>query len=321
MLICRKNFGFLATIVVGFCGIARAAHGPYAAPHCCSPPGVPCVPRRVTYGYVPTTWRRWPTAEVEAGAGQPEALPTLAPATQPAPEVEPESPEIAPGLPLEPTRPEGTTPEQPVRPPFDEGPLKLPFDEAPLPFDDAPPGLSAEGEKTPQPFIDPTVPPDATPSDEMPEPPGRQELPALDEDLPPMMPDEDPFKDDPESDIGAPPTAAPKPSESTRDEVHRALQPAASRWHVASGAPPGRLRASDAMPISASAEPRHLETEGENAESALLPGRRRHVNPLRRTAQTSRPKTIVPTASFSGAATATAGFRGPTWRRNPLRSN
>lgn len=326
MLLNQKNLSLVAVIVLGICGVARGGHGPYTVGHCNSPTGEPCFPKRESYGYFPTTWRRWPKPDAEAAAGrQPEPLST--PAAQPTPTTEPESQG-------QPTQPETGAPKQPAgppfgeEPPFQETPPPLqetplpPLEETPLPPFDAPPRLPpAESDKTTQPLIDSTVRPDASPSNQMPEPPGRQELPAPDADLPPTMPNEDPFKDDPESKISPPRGAAPKSDESTRDEFNEAPPQAASRWRMSGGAAPERLHVSHAMPIPDGDEPRRLETDDDNAESEVMPRRCRRANPLRRASPSKRPESIVPTAEFTGAATAAADVDGPAWRRNPLRSN
>ncbi len=319
MLPSQKNLTVAAAIVLGCCGVVEGGNGHCVASPCNSPYCGPCIPERVSYGYFPTTWRRWPTEPAEPAAGQqPEELPTPS---------EPATPAI-PETPLEPTPPDAAGPEQPdelpveppfgegpAKPPADESPIQLPFGEEPPPFDDAPPALPTEPKDSLLPAFDPTVAPEAMPSEELPEP-GKQESPVPDSDLPPTMPDDDPFKDDPQQDIGPP--AEPAPKSSTRDEFDRIRQQASTRWlHTAEA--PGQLRESPALPLPDGDEPGRLEADGDKAQSPLLPGRR--DNPLRSARRTSRPGRIVPAASFSAADTATATGRGVRWRANPLRSN
>jgi hypothetical protein len=321
MLPSQKNLTVAAAIVLGCCGVAESGDGPCAASPCHSPICGPCFPERASYGYFPTTWRRWPTERVEPARGQqPEALPTPA---EPAPP--PPTPEI-PETPLEPTQPAAPGPEQPqalpveppfgeppAKPPADENPLELPFEAEPPPLNDAPPALPTEPKDSLLSPFDPTKAPEAMPSEELPEP---EKSPAPESDSPPTMPDDDPFKDDPRQDTVPP--AEPAPKSSARDEFERIRQQASSRWQSTAEAP-GQLRESPALPLGKGDEPRRLEADGDKTQSPMSPGLR--DNPLRSASRPGRARKIVPTASFSAADAATGVGRGARWRPNPLRSN
>lgn len=329
MLLSRNNLGVVAAIVVGVFGVGEDAHGQCVAPRCSSPLGEPCAPERITYGYFPTTWRRWPTQRVEEA---PERQPEPTPAEKPA--------EAAPAGPRAPSEPEVPVPAEPVpdlgppkppdvepmEPPFGAGPLKPPTEEAPFmpPFNDAPPKLPDAGQDA-LPF-DPTVPPSATPPEKPTEPPSQPESAAPpDGDLPPTMPDDDPFKDEPEGEA-APPAGAPKSSERTRADIMQVAQPANERWRIEGATPPATIHSPEELPIADNEEPRRLDAVGEMDEPAALPGTALRANPLRSASHQSRPRAnaarphpIVPAASFTAAETARADADGARWRRNPLR--
>ena len=138
-----RRFGLaMAMLIAGRCAIAIAGHGAYMVPRCHSAVGVPCAPKRETYCYFPTNWRRWPTEQVEtAPEAPPEAVPTPA---EPTPGGEPAAPEALPAPATkapEAGAPAVEAPKSPLAPPFEEGPVKPPFGETtlPPPFEDAPP--------------------------------------------------------------------------------------------------------------------------------------------------------------------------------------
>jgi hypothetical protein len=334
MLIHPKNLR-LAGMIVLILGALAEAHGPCAGGHCGSPLGVPCVPQRVTYGYFPTQWRRWPIEHVEAVApGEPETVPT--PAAQPLPEAPPQD-----EIPQPPSGPAEKPPEEPSAPPFDTGPptqppaappggempLPPPLEDEPFapppsesplpPFEDAPPGLPPA--ESPVPGATPEPPADTKPSEELPEPPGQAPPPDLD--APPTMPDDDPFKDEPESPM--PPAAgAPKPDTGRLDEPHRPL-PHAARWRAPGGTVAARVEAEPTAAALIPDEPRRLQVDAIDAADAgpaLAPARPFRANPLRSASRGGRGESIVPTASYTGAA-AVADGNDSAWRRNPLRSN
>jgi hypothetical protein len=320
-----KKLAIAALAAWGLCGAAGAGQGPCAAPccgdHCAA--GIPCVPGRVTFGYFPTTWRRWPT--------ELEELPA-----QEAPEPLPAPGETKPGAPAEPGAPKAPTePEKgPLEPPFGAQPQAPPGEEPPLapPFEtpgQVPPALPES--KEPAPF-DPTVPPQTAPSADMPAPATEEPLPPPDKDLPPTMPEDDPFKDDPETEVGPPPAETPKPEESPKAEESpkpvaesapdQSARQETLRWQVASE---GGAELMPGMPADGRHEPRRLQTPGEQAAPAPLPAGAMRENPLRTTKPGGFRRAIVPTAAvrerFSDASAATASGTTAVWRANPLRSN
>lgn len=292
------------------CGISQAAEWPPGGgtPFC-----GPCVPERVSYGYFPTIWRRWPTEHLRPATSQPsETTPT--PATQ-------EAPGQPADIPLAPEQPETTPPAtMPEEPPFgepppampDQGPIELPFGQEPPPFDDAPPALPTEPKDSGLPSFDPTAPP-APPSGGFPEP-GTSVVP--DQGEPPVMPDDDPFRDDPNQE--PPGTTTPKPSSSTHDALDRIREQAAGRWHGPEEVP-GQASEMAARPLRKHDEPRHLEKTAERAVAPLSP--RQRENPIRSAKRSARPRETAPTASLTSAETPAATSQGVKWRHNPLRSN
>ena len=321
----NKIFRLVAVVVCGLSsGIAGAGHGPHPAGQCYSPLGVPCAPKRESYGYFPTIWRRWPIEQPETIAPrEPETLPT--PAEQPSPAIVSDGAGTVPSgpgpTPPSPVVPEGQPPESPLAPPFEDAPLKSPSEVAPLPspFDDAPPGLPDAADSPSPPPMKPQPTTEALPSNDLPAQPEKQ--PAADADLPPTMPSDDPFKDDPESEVGPPPDAAPKSSANTPDELHRVLQQSAAKWNALDVDPYEFDTAQRTQPNNdIVVAPRRLEMDAANAPPEELPGPSPRANPLRSASQTSRKQTMASTASFSSPRAEAPGGEGSAWRRNPLRS-
>lgn len=307
----------------------------------------PCIPARASYGYFPTTWRRWPTSQqAPAAARQPTALPTPA---QPATPAFPDTP--SPSAPGQPLPQPGATPldeppfgEPPAMPKADEGPIDLPFGEEPLPFDDSPPVLPTEPQDSSQPAFDPTVP-SATPTVPSATPPTQPQpgtgTPPPPSDAPPTMPDDDPFRDDPVQDILPP--ANPQPEGNT-DPLQDILppanppaptnpgaqsssteRPATLGWRRPGAAvqrqseAPRILRKSAAEPLADQGSTVGLRLDDHSgASSPQLPGSRE--NPLRSARRTPRPREIVPAASFATARATRAAASNVRWRANPLRS-
>ena len=72
--------------------VAQGIPGPVRCPKGL---GVGCAPKRDTYGYYETSWRKWPTARAESEPRRtPEQVPT--PAVETPPSGEPQQPKITP---------------------------------------------------------------------------------------------------------------------------------------------------------------------------------------------------------------------------------
>lgn len=302
------RLGYVAAALLGMCAIARAEHGHVMRQ--CSPLCGPCIPERVTYGYFPTVWRRWPTEYMQAGsAPTPEEVPTPA-QEEPLPTIEPETPEAAGPSTGEPTAP-AEPPESPLVPPldpdslkpptgsgptpapFEDTPSEVPFEEAPL-FEDSPPALPPEGSGKSESTSEPNLPTQATPA-------------VPDGDLPPTMPDDDPFKDDPDAELGVP-GAAPASGASMPDEL--APQQAAVGWSASGGSRVARPPESDKAP-------RRLPIGGEEIAPPSTPLPAMRINSLRSASRSADRHAIVPAVSYSAADSTDRR----EWRRNPLRPN
>jgi len=317
---------------------------------CGSPLAGPCVPARVTYGHVETSWRRWPTDHAVAESKGAEELPT--PATRPEiePMPEPETPGAVPPGAREPggaatdspgKAPDGLTPpfgDAPT-PPFGDAPTP-PFGDAPTPaFGDEPPAFGDEPQAPPSaadplaaPFSDepPTPPMDGPsaspatpdPSPAQPEgattPPTEQSPPELDSDGPPAMPQDDPFKDDPFKDDPDPKTGtAPGTGARTNDlysDAYALDATAPRQGEATSGQPNAPLHAS----TTSTSRPRLLQANGENlAPLRILEPKTEFGNPLRQVSHPVR-KTVFGPGSEAPAETPTEG-KPAVWRHNPLR--
>ena len=251
---------------------------------------VGCAPRRITYGYYPTLWRRWPTGSVaHLPTTAAEPTPSITQPTQPtdelpAPGGEYAGPTLTPDLPGQPT----LTPDQPTiqpdepapgpaapgfdtpTPSADEPDTLLPFaDEPPAPPTDAPNSSRGTPSSGPAPPSLPTPSPDLpSPSTNDPAP----ELPGLEpqiqapprDDAPPTMPDDDPFKDDPvqpDSTQDTPPSEAPRQTTtSSTSEPNVPTAPGKLRWRNA-GVPTARKTTAVEVPpataATSSREPTH----------------------------------------------------------------
>ncbi len=279
--------------------------------HCGSPLAGPCVPQRMTYGYVPTSWRRWPTDQLAAGP-MPEQLPT--PAKEPSSRTKPDELPIPGDAAREPA-PTDASPQ----PPGEQGPLTPPFgSESPTPpFGDepqsppsaadplavppsdeppAPPADAPESTPATAPTTTEAAPLESTPADKESPPP------SLDGDGPPTLPTDDPFKDDPES------VVEPKPGSGARSEQHHR----AARDRLAA------MRAPESARVVAS-EPRLLRADGGNLDANRLPEAPAAENPLR---QVSHPvRKTSSTVESAPPTVISSGREHGVWRQNPLRSN
>ncbi len=286
-----SKFGMAALVVCMVCGLQLAVDAaPRVYPPAASCPNAldgSCAPKRATYGYVPTTWRRWPTnGDPEVPKRNPEQVPTPAavPSKKPAVKTEPEF--------------EGpiVTPEEETLPPPGNAPsMQSPnLEDAPV-FDDTPPTPPAEA---------PAATPDASdaivPGDDVPTPPGDSDAA--------MPEDEDPFKDEPIDTEG---------TSGSRGPSKLRLDPASGesstvRWKV--NKDPALARAGGKR----GEEPRRLQAV-DGRGSAPINSAERPTNPLR-SAEDATTQRVVPTANWSKSAPQANEAAG-TWRRNPLRAS
>jgi len=293
------------------------AQVPMAGAAECSPLAGPCYPNRLTYGYFPTKWRRWPGSQFAiTPASQREEVPTPAQESKPAEPAKPTDefdvdlpPQLPSDLP-EPTTPspEPSAPDN-LEPPFGDAPSSPTDAEVPTPsgvveppFGDQPPSQPGV-EPTPA-MPDSSSPADAFPTpDAVPTPPGAA----------PAMPTDDPFKDDPDTAPAPTTPAGPGAAASTQATGEFASQlvliPAAEV-----PAPPA------IQPTARSNAPRLLSPARRAPQSRLLP-EQAEGNPLRNSNNNS---SAVRQTSLSGGTAATLSTTGAeerVWRRNPLRSN
>ncbi len=310
----------LVSVVVPECvaqGVRPCKHG-----NCGSPLAGSCGPAS-PYGYVPTSWRRWPTDHGIASKA-PEELPT--PAAHPEREQMPVPQE--PSLPI-PREPSGTAPALPTDT-TDRSPAP-PFGDAPTPsFDDEPPAFGDEPQAPPSaadplavPFGDePPSPPDDIPSGSV---PARESLPTEPQDRQPTMPDEDLFKDDPFQDEPEPKTSqAPEPG-SPPSEIYSAGRARNSAARNERGTSAIQLHASANLGAAPTSEPRLLQANGESLTPARLPEPvMEGDNPLRQVSHPVR-KTVYGASAAIPAAESPAAVPTPVksvqWRHNPLRGN
>ncbi len=297
---------------------------------CCSPLSGSCAPKRMTYGYVPTSWRRWPT-------DNPPTMPVMEESIEEVP---------TPSTLVKPSRETESlpAPEEPRRPAVERNDspagrsLDPPFGGAAPPSFNAPPqmpagagqgGLSPFGDE-PQmpasaadplalPFDDgPPMPPADVPNEPLQRPaavPPSFDQPAADPQAP-FGGNADPFADDPDQ-------SAPLPESGAElDSLHREIrqQMAIRNNHLRSmrlSSEP-QSQQDDYSPEP----PRLLQANGESlrAETFVAP-REEPVpfqtvsHPVRRTTATvmpEAPRQVVPAAEVHD---------GRTWRRNPLRAN
>jgi hypothetical protein len=295
---------------------------------CGSPLAGPCVPARVTYGYVPTSWRRWPTDHAAADTKGPEQLPTPAthPETEPLPE--PAIPGTALPGPLEPggatTEPRKKAADESLTPPFGDAPTPSFSDEPPA-FGDEPQAPPSAADPLADPFGDqPPTPPADVPSEPPAAPsdvkPSTGTPPTLDSDGPPAMPEEDLFKDDPFKDDPDPKTGTAPGVKVRPDEMYSASrardQAALSEQGVTSGRPQP-ITGDSTTPTS---EPRLLQANGESLMPSRLPEpMAKDANPLR---QVSHPVRKTEFGAGAESPVMVPSQSTPAvWRHNPLRGS
>ena len=309
MLLNKTNVACVAGILLCSCWQAKSAPTNYPPTGCPTGTDGGCAPRRITYGYYPTTWRRWPNEGPTPVKAQPDSLPTPA-KKDPLPKVEADVP-VAPSeeMPMFPTDNEPAAPEQSL-----ESSLVPPFD------DSAPEPPKEDSGEREFPGGEPRRP---GTRDELPPGPGKVELPAPStEDLPPTMPEEDPFKDEPEPNKTSAIRTLQLQTTQIRLEDSTNLR-ASGHWRTTqmSAAPaekptikqlpmgenPGLVPPTDDQAV----------TMPQRMESNKL---RASVNPLRTAVSRPREQHVVPAASWSSESQKTSD---PTavWRLNPLRTN
>ncbi len=164
-----KNIGVFAVAAM-ILGLVLPESRAQVAGHCrngtCgSPLAGPCIPAS-PYGYVPTSWRRWPTDQVAAPMFGAEELPTPAAEGEQLPA--PATPQTRPLSPREPIAAPSERPrDQPLAPPFGEEPLTPPFGEEPSssPFGEEPQAPPSAADPLAAPFGDePPAPPEDKPN-------------------------------------------------------------------------------------------------------------------------------------------------------------
>ncbi len=321
---------------------------------------VGCAPKRDSYGYYPTSWRRWPnelaaatpTPAAEAGPTPDESQPSTTEQDS-GPRLQPEQPRIAPE--------EGTLipSESETEPTAPEAAPSLPAEEEMLPFQDAPPQPPSDTSNEPQ------LP--GLPSTDMPLVP--DEEPAIPsnplDDAPPTMPDDNPFLDDPiqpESTTPSPTSmddaSDPAPSAHTLSQSPRAWRsptgkqppimlspqpiaasPVPEKQPVAESLvsayvieqPPASqpLRELPPTPADNRTEPDvgpellpppSIEPAATSADRVLPDEAPARRNPLRMVRAEADHEAVVPVASWSAAEPASL-VRSVNSRRNPLRDN
>jgi hypothetical protein len=271
------------------------------------PPGGVCVPKRVTYGYYPTLWRRWP------GEGLPSSGPQQKPENVPAPsETQKKRPGTGSAIP-------DTTDDMPVRP---DEPQTSPLPDSTDEDTGTSPALPRDlDQDLEQPTMDEDLRnqlPIETPDDSDAE----QMTPDTEPDsLPDSLPDtsapnstepeenEDPFKDDelPDGD-----TSETVPH-SGADQVTARFsgdQNTPIRWRSPKAAAPKRLEHQPELlqaDATKTAKPKRIVNEVKTVTTR---------NPLRPNAAPAR--RILPTADWT--AETEAASSGGEWRTNPLRS-
>ena len=271
--------------------------------------GVGCAPKRDTYGYYETSWRKWPTARAESAPRRvPEQVPT--PAVEAPPNTEPQQPKITP----DDVAPGTTQPATPSNP------------DAGLPFDDHP------GAPPKEPVIEPDLPglPGLPPkTTEPPAASGSPDLPAELQsptmpDAPPIMPDDDPFKDDAEQPPAKESRAMPAdpglrltPPSGVEDQM-------GLRWRT-SGKQAAAVEKETVKRTSFAAPPALAETVPAAEVAAIaveLPDDEAPArsNPLRTGGRPLRDPQVVRTAAWSADESSAAANTQPA-RRNPLRNH
>lgn len=300
-MVTKKSIAYLLIVLSCWCKPAMCGQRFYPASGCAAGPDGSCAPRRITYGYYPTMWRRWPEALPGVGPREPERVPTPAKAGgEELPSVEPETPSTPPAQ-------DSSMPDLPGSEPA----MPAPETEPSMPsFEDSPPTPPTDIEKPSEPLGEPS------PADVTPEAPAPVQ-PLPDADAPPSMPDDDPFKDEP-------PVEKPA-AEPTRGASRTPVQQAtAIHWR---GKIESRMDAVETQPVpKESGEPNRLKpAEGalEISEGpALMDNAGLKRNPLRATQTATKPRTerVVPAAHWTSQRdSSTAATAAP--RRNPLRAN
>jgi hypothetical protein len=309
----------VALVLLWLCASVEAGgrlhHGPV-----CNGLEVPCAPKRPTYGYTPTTWRRWPSIQISAAPTRAaEELPT--PAKDGRPNVEPDEPIVAPEEPpLVPSEPDSTLPPpsaEPIAPPFEDTPPSPPTEAEPkqTPPADSPPAEAAPTDATPP--LDNLFDPPSTE-------PAAGAAPGA-EVGPPVMPAEDPFKDDPFKDDPSPSAPAEDPPKGGTYEQRGAPallgRGGANRWNSAARETDVASEGPELNPYARPGELRRLPESPRNAgRPEVLPASvSEKRNPLRATPSKARARTVVPTAGWSEERP--AAQVSSAVRPNPLRPN
>jgi hypothetical protein len=326
MLLSRRLQIYVIAILICSISTAQAGGGKFPPGGPCGPNGVACIPPRMSYGYYPTTWRRWPTdTGAQPKKTEAEPVPTPPPAQQLPPRTE-----ERPAAPSQEQPPSGMTPEPlPTFPietePGTPGEPQLPFPPATEDFPPQPPAKAEPRTEGSQ----PTPPTDTLPTELPPQPPADVEPTPSEieatpqEKQPSLMPPDDPFGDE------AP--RANEPSEETPSkggvlEPKETIEASPRRtfsWHapakaasLASTASAVGLDVPKVTARLAPPPPAELAAAGDWSPSEATA----KSNPLRAATLRPREDRVVPTANWTAGAVTSPVPASPA-RANPLRGN
>ena len=307
MFLNKKTLACTALILVSSCLLAVGGGRGYPNAGCPNGPDGHCIPQRITYGYYPTTWRRWPTDTRAATRPEPEVLPT--PAKEPPPKSESETPSKTPSetpiqipseapiqIPSEPSSqiPSETPREVPSLPTEKEPATTEPGAELPLPLpsDDGPPAPP----RAPKINAKELAPPEDSPA-----PPAQSEaLPDAPKTLIPK-PDDDPFQDEPAKENDAPAAKPAKPRSGRSRSEHRLGQQEPIRWRVTAKTQTLVDQSVPLTPAYLGEEPQRLPSieRGGDGDPSPLPVNLTKSNPFRSPISKPRADRVLPTASWS----------------------
>jgi hypothetical protein len=275
--------------------------------HAPCPPGGVCVPKRVTYGYYPTLWRRWPGEPLPSSEQQqkPENVPAPSDAQKKRPATGSAIPDATNDIPIPPDEPQ-TSPLPDSMDEDSETSPALPRDldqdlEQPSMDEDLRNQLpDSSGDSASEPMTPDTEPdslPDSLPEATVPKSTEPDEL------------NDDPFKDDelPDGDTSetVPHSGADQVTARFNGDKNSAI-----RWRSPKAAAPKRLEQQPGLlhaDATRTAKPKRIVNEVKTVTTR---------NPLRPNAAPAR--RILPTAEWT--AESEAASSGGEWRTNPLRS-
>jgi hypothetical protein len=350
----KSDWVRVIAILAYSCSMAQAGTKGIPGAPCPGGPGAACVPQRVTYGYYPTTWRRWPT--VGAPKPAPEEVPTPPKSNEPPAKSDDEGPSInAEPTPAQPTDKEPIVTEPMETMPGLIEPGAIPPSEsenAPpaTPTENAPPATPPDQKTEPGPLQEFIPPNDPLPTEDLLEPPAGNKG-ATEEKASPSL-NGDPFTDEPNQDNDPPPVPPSKsPSSAKRPASYKRPGPSPSsakksrqgavaqnnpapRWHMTAEAEPAVAREPEVASIDVGQAPARLPVNSTNEEvplrqlangadsdrAAMMDTSPSTSNPLRSTSPAARKARVVPAASWSSDSIS-SDASGVVRRANPLRAN